>query len=163
VGFSRAQRSLIVCAVQLALSRNLAFCESCATAYRARDITIGQATSLVREGLRGTGTVKLPEFGLTYTGSPLGLTRWYDFMGTWKGMEGGSSMAGYWVVDKRTGEVWSGVICQQLQTARLRSLQQTIRQTIGLSDSDYSKIRIDGPFCDPRAAQCPEPSGNHKR
>jgi hypothetical protein len=120
--------------------------------FRPAPITVGEAEMLLRKALEGSGMTKLPEFGLTnFPRSPAFFSRWYLFTGTWAGPpQRGSVITGNWAVDKRTGEVWNGVICEELESPALMRLQKAIRKRIGLSTSDYWQIRVDGPLCEPK-------------
>ena len=59
------------------------------------------------------------------------------------------SHVGFFDVDARTGDVWSGVICEQLDSPSLVRLQRTIRKRIGMPDKEYKEISKTGPICEP--------------
>jgi hypothetical protein len=54
----------------------------------------------------------------------------------------------HYAVDLRTGEVWSGVFCENLTSPSLKKLQNAIRTRIGLTASEFLKVRRRGPECD---------------
>jgi hypothetical protein len=90
---------------------------------------------------------QLPGFTLTESTTD-GKSRWYQFRATWVGTPNGSFIIGYWDIDKRTGEVWNGVICQQIVFPALQDMQADIRKKLRLSVEEYLRIRVDGPLCD---------------
>jgi hypothetical protein len=52
-------------------------------------------------------------------------------------------------VDRRTGDVWSASSeCLEITNARLRSLQGKLRRQLGISQSDYRKLKTHGPLCE---------------
>ena len=52
-------------------------------------------------------------------------------------------------VDRRTGDVWSAASsCLEITNSRLRSLQAKLRRQLGISRSDYAKLRTHGPLCE---------------
>jgi hypothetical protein len=60
----------------------------------------------------------------------------------------GSVIIGHYAVDRKTGDVWNGVICERMKSPSLTRLQRAIRTRIGLTDSDYRKARRPGPECE---------------
>jgi len=54
----------------------------------------------------------------------------------------------HYAVDRKTGEVWSGVVCESLTSPSLRKLQNAIRTRIGLTADEFLKVRRRGPECD---------------
>jgi hypothetical protein len=135
----------------LLLLPRMAFCGA-PSDVGARQITREEARALLNKALEGSKMTKLPEFKLTESTSD-GNSRWYLFRGTWAGAPNGSYIIGYWAVDKRTAEVWKGVICQELKFPALEDMQSDIRQKIGLSVEEYLKIRVDGPECGPHTGK----------
>ena len=55
----------------------------------------------------------------------------------------------HYAVDLKTGEVWSGVICENLTSPSLRKMQKAIRNRIGLTEDGYRKAPKSGPMCEP--------------
>jgi hypothetical protein len=52
-------------------------------------------------------------------------------------------------VDRRTGDVWSpSRECFEITNDRVRSLQAKLRRQLGISQSDYRKLKTHGPLCD---------------
>jgi len=61
---------------------------------------------------------------------------------------GASANVGFFAVDRRTGDVWNAVICEEHRSPELRRQQQAVRKRIGLSDAQYKKLRSPGPMCE---------------
>ena len=59
------------------------------------------------------------------------------------------SHVGFFDVDVRTADVWSGVICSRFETPSLTKLQRVIRRRIGLTDEQYRRAPATGPICEP--------------
>ena len=53
----------------------------------------------------------------------------------------------HYAVDLRTGEVWSGVFCENLTSPSMNKLQKAIRTRIGLTADEFQKLRRRGPGC----------------
>ena len=112
-----------------------------------RDVTLEEAEALVTAFFRDRGNTKLPSFGLeTYVSK-------YDpgfqfFQGIFDN-PGGSFNLGHYAVDRKTGDVWNGVVCARARSPSLVKLQVAIRNRIGLTNDEYRKIRRLGPMCDP--------------
>jgi hypothetical protein len=52
-------------------------------------------------------------------------------------------------VDRRTGDVWSATSsCLEITNSRLHRLQVETRHQLGISGSDYAKLRTHGPLCE---------------
>jgi hypothetical protein len=52
-------------------------------------------------------------------------------------------------VDRRTGDVWSAASsCLEITNSHLRRLQVELRHQLGISGSDYAKLRTHGPLCE---------------
>ena len=59
------------------------------------------------------------------------------------------SHVGFFDVDARTGDVWSGVLfCVRIESSALTKLQHAIRRRIGMTDDGYTKARRPGPMCE---------------
>ena len=60
-----------------------------------------------------------------------------------------SVVVGNYAVDIHTGKVWSAVSgCDELSNPRLRRQQLQIRSELGLTQSEYKRIKTHGPLCD---------------
>jgi len=55
----------------------------------------------------------------------------------------------YYAVDRRTGDVWSAVICKRILTPALSKLQNALGKRIGLTNASYEGLRRPGPLCEP--------------
>jgi hypothetical protein len=111
----------------------------------AREITYKEAHDLLATFLKAPGGVE--ESG------DMGYKEFYFFMANM-----GSSCASggvcvgdfqYYAVDRRTGDVWSSVICRRIATPALNKLQKALRKSIGLTNTDYEGLRRPGPLCEP--------------
>lgn len=60
---------------------------------------------------------------------------------------GGSVLVGYYAVERTTADVWSFPVCGRYTSPTLRKLQQTLRNSIGLTNAEYQKVRKPGPSC----------------
>ncbi len=75
--------------------------------------------------------------------------RFYSALVYWEGETNGSVMVGTYDVDRETGDVWDAVVsCDEMSTAALRRLQKKIRREIGLSGSEYKRVKSEGPLCE---------------
>ena len=115
-------------------------------ANRPRNVSADQAKNLLLEALP-LKTRHLPKFGLDGGLAP-DRPRFYFFSATWAGFPNGSAVIGNYAVDASTGDVFSTTVeCEEISTPSLRKLQAEIRKRIGLSDSEYHKIKSKGPLC----------------
>ena len=65
----------------------------------------------------------------------------YFFTAAWNNPNG-SVVAGTYAVDKATADVWNSVMaCEELHTPALRELQSQARLRIGLTPSEYRKLK----------------------
>jgi len=55
----------------------------------------------------------------------------------------------YYAVDRRTGDVWSSVICERIARHALSRLQAALRKRIGLTNAEYERLKRPGPLCEP--------------
>jgi hypothetical protein len=56
---------------------------------------------------------------------------------------------GNYAVDTETGDVWDAVIsCDEIRAQALRGLQKMIRKEIGLSESEYKRVKSKGRLCE---------------
>ena len=84
------------------------------------------------------------KFGLEQLGNERGFL---VFEGQWDNLTGGSANLGHYAVDERTGDVWDADLCREYRSPELRSLQQAIRKKLGVTNSEYHKLRRPGPMC----------------
>jgi hypothetical protein len=112
---------------------------------KRREITLEEAHDLVTALMEEHANTKLPGFSLEKYADPLP-----DFIGFQAVSDNpsGSFNLGFYAVDRRTGDVWNGVICKRVKSASLMRLQKRIRIRIGLTESDYRKARRPGPMCE---------------
>jgi hypothetical protein len=111
-----------------------------------RPVSLDEAMDLVSAALP-LETRRLPGFALD-AGEGATFPRFYTVSVTWAGAPKGSMVIGFYYVDKSTGDVWNaGAECEELSTPALRELQAKVRLRIGLSDSEYHKIKKKGPLC----------------
>jgi hypothetical protein len=111
-----------------------------------RVVSLDEAKNLVSATLPQR-TRHLPKFAITGRDDPR-FPQFYVLSATFEGPPKGSSVIGHYYVDKSTADVWDAVMeCTELSTPALRKLQAKVRLRIGLSDSEYHKIRKKGPMC----------------
>jgi hypothetical protein len=110
-----------------------------------RTVSGDEARLLVLQALPSK-TRQLPKFGLDQYQDPH-FPQFYFFEATWAGVPNGSSVIGHYAVDSSTGDVWNAIQCEKEDTRALRKLQERIRLQIGLSDSEYQKMKRQGPAC----------------
>jgi hypothetical protein len=120
---------------------------SCAvpSSNRSRLLSRDEAKGLVLEALP-LKTRQLPKFGLD-TFQDRNFPQFFFFSATWAGIPNGSVMVGFYAVDSSTGDVWSGTECQEEDNPALRRAQARVRAMVGLSDSEYQKVKRKGPMC----------------
>ena len=113
---------------------------------RPRRLTVYEARNLVLAALPSK-TTHLPKFGVDQY-QDKNLPRFYFFEALWEGAPNGSAVIGHYAVDSSTGDVFSAITtCDEKSTPALRKLQAKVRLRIGLSDSEYHKIKTKGPLC----------------
>jgi hypothetical protein len=115
------------------------------SANQPRVVSVDEAKNLVLEALPPK-TRHLPKFGLDQYKDKY-FPQFYFFSATWAGAPNGSSVIGNYAVDSSTGDVWSATECEEESTPELRKLQAKVRLRLGLSDSEYHKIKRKGPVC----------------
>jgi hypothetical protein len=103
-----------------------------------------EARELIYKALPSS-TVHLPGFGLDNMNAP-NFPDFYFFEGLWDNPDG-SAVSGHYAVDKKTGDVWNGVVCRQFVSRSLRKAQHALRKSIGLSEQEYQRIKRPGPMC----------------
>src|ERR1017187_1844778 len=108
-------------------------------------VTVKEAEALL--------SAALPKYAHRLTG--LGFEQYQDrrrfiyFTVTWAAPAESSVVVGNYAVDPYTGDVWSAAIsCDELTTPSLHRLQKRVRAELGLSASDYRKVKAHGPLCD---------------
>ena len=67
----------------------------------------------------------------------------------------GVLQVGYYAVDRKTAEIWSAVACQEISSPTLAQFQVALRKHIGLTNTEYRKLRKPGPFCEPGYPRLP--------
>jgi hypothetical protein len=113
---------------------------------KRRDLTLEEADALVTAFFKDRGSTKLRGFELDKFSDPY-YPEYQFFQGIFDN-PGGSVNLGHYAVDRKTGEVWDGVICSRVASPSLVKLQVAIRNRIGLTREDYRKARRPGPMCD---------------
>ena len=114
--------------------------------HELRTVTKDEAEALVRAALPAK-LKRLPKFGMEIS-QDKDNPRFYSANVYWAGEPQGSVVVGNYDVDTETGDVWNAVIsCDEMSNQALRKLQRSIRKAIGLSDSEYKRIKSIGPLC----------------
>lgn len=117
------------------------------SASHPRPISVKEARNLVLEALP-LEVRQLPKFGIDLF-EDARFPQFYVFLASSAGAPSGSAVIGYYAVDKSTGDVWNApAACDELRSASLRKLQAKVRSEIGLSESEYQRIRRKGPLCE---------------
>jgi len=63
----------------------------------------------------------------------------------------GEGSVGFYAIDPRTGDMWNpNSECDEITSPEIRRLQQRYRRELGLTASNYLKIRRRGPMCEKR-------------
>jgi len=113
----------------------------------SRTVTKDEAEALVRAALPAK-LKRLPKFGMEISQDG-GHPRFYFAYVYWTGEPQGSMTVGSFDVDTETGDVWDAVTsCDEMHTQAIRKLQKTIRKEIGLSESEYKRVKSKGPLCE---------------
>jgi hypothetical protein len=55
----------------------------------------------------------------------------------------------YYAVDRRTGDIWSAVLCERIARHGLSRLQAALRKRIGVTNAEYERLKRPGPLCEP--------------
>jgi hypothetical protein len=124
----------------------------CATTAGAVDppqhrITIDQAEALVMASLSAQQR-RLPKVEAEPFAPP-NTSRFLYFTVSWEGTPNGSVVVGNYAVDLDTGDVFSSTMsCYEEKNKRLKALQARIRAMLHLSQSDYHRMKTNGPLCD---------------
>jgi hypothetical protein len=115
--------------------------------HESRTVSKDEADALVRAALPAK-LKRLPNFGMEISQDPH-FARFYFASVYWEGEPNGSVMVGSYDIDQETGDVWDAVTsCDEMNTRALRKLQKMIRKEIGLSDSEYKRVKSKGPLCE---------------
>jgi hypothetical protein len=105
---------------------------------------------LLRAGVEAEnpGALKLRGFGFEPPFKSPGnyYPRFQIYQATWDNI-GGSVNAGFYALDPMTLDIWNGVICEEIKSPKLASIQRKIRARIGLSNAEYRRLRVTGPEC----------------
>jgi hypothetical protein len=72
----------------------------------------------------------------------------------------GVLQVGYYAVDRKTADIWDAGFCQEISSPRLAQLKVALRKRIGLTDTEYQKLRKPGPFCEPGYPRLPARPGS---
>jgi hypothetical protein len=116
------------------------------SASQRRIVSVEEAERLVAAALPAA-TRRLPKFDV-HGGVDENFPQFYFLSATWAGQPNGSMVVGNYYVDKDRGDVWSATAeCEEISSPALRKLQAKVRLRIGLSDSEYHKIKRKGPLC----------------
>ena len=117
------------------------------SARESRTVTKGEAEAPIRAALPAK-LKRLPKFGVEIS-QDSNFPRFYSALVYGEGEPNGSVMVGTYDVDRETGDVWNAVAsCDEMSTAALRRLQKNIRKEIGLSGSEYKRVKSKGPLCE---------------
>jgi hypothetical protein len=112
----------------------------------AREITYKEARDLL------TAFLRVPP-GAVMDSGDMGYKAFYFFMADMGSSCGPDGVCvgnfQYYAVDRRTGDVWSSVICQRIAAPALTRLQATLRKRIGLTNTECERLRRSGPLCEP--------------
>ena len=112
---------------------------------QSKVIGANQARELVRAAL--PRALKRPPVSID-GGSDAYLPNFYSFSAYRPTNPFGSSTIGHFLVDRKTGDVWDGVVCQEYRTPALTKLQVSIRKQLKLSEAGYRRLRRPSPYCD---------------
>lgn len=115
----------------------LAFSSSIPLNARSRDLTREEAEQLLLAALPGE-TRRLP--GLEFEGGTIDGDFCF-FSGLWSNPDCCSSNAWHFAIDRRTGDVWSAVVCRSYTSRAFRKLQRTMWRRIDLPSMEYERLR----------------------
>ena len=113
---------------------------------QSKVISANQARELVRAAIP-PWAFKRPPVSID-RGSDAYLPNFYSFAAYGPTNPFGSSTIGHFLVDRKTGDVWDGVVCQEYRTPALTKLQISIRKQLKLSEAGYRRLRRPSPYCD---------------
>ena len=61
----------------------------------------------------------------------------------------GEGHVGFYVIDPQTGDMWDGVSeCGEITSPEIRHLQHAMRLRLGITQTQYLRIKRRGPMCD---------------
>ena len=109
-------------------------------------VTVDEAQQLVLAISESMGWTKLNGFSLEPYESKT-FPAFYFFSAMWDNPDG-SAMIDHLAVDRRTGAVWSAIVCREFSSKKLRRAQFDLRRKIGLTKDEFRKIKRLGPMCD---------------
>jgi hypothetical protein len=116
----------------------------------ARKINTAEIDEILRAAVETQvpGALKLRGFGLEppYHLPDKYYPRFLIYQATWDNV-GGSVNLGFYALDPLTLDVWNGVMCEEIKSPKLASLQRKFRARIGLSGAEYRRLRVNGPEC----------------
>jgi hypothetical protein len=117
------------------------------TKATGRDISLEEAHALVTAFMKDRGSTKLRGFDLDQYAN----NDYPDFQFFQAIFDNprGSFNLGHYAVDRKTGDVWNAVICEQLTSPSLARLKSATRRRIGLTEDEYRKTQRMGPMCEP--------------
>jgi hypothetical protein len=109
-------------------------------------VSIEQAKSLAYDALT-TREKRAP--GLSVEVGPFRPNARYLYVSVyWRNpLPEGSAVVTNLAVDRRTGDVWTGAVCIERVNPKLRKLQAQIRRQLGVSPTDYARLKARGPIC----------------
>lgn len=111
-----------------------------------RVITPTEAQNLVLASLTAREK-RLPGVGLDSDGK-LDSSGFLFFTVVWASGPKDSVVVGNYAVDPRTGDVWSATSsCLEKSNRKLRAIQRHLRVELGLTDTDYKRLKTRGPLC----------------
>jgi len=122
--------SIIFCALLVAQPGSTGSTRRLLTEQEAKDLAV---LALPK------GTVDLPGFSLEAVPSN---TTCISFDGLWDNPKG-SAHIDFWLVNRRTGDVWRGVdpVCRRVISAELSSAQKRVREQLGVSAAEEKAER----------------------
>jgi len=112
-----------------------------------RAISIPQAKSLVLKALSAEQK-RLSGLGAERYQDPHS-SRFFFFTVFWAAGPGQSVVVGNYAVDPYTGDVWSAAReCGEIRNPDLQKFQRRVRESLGLSDAMYLRLKTKGPLCE---------------
>ena len=121
----------------------------------ATDFQISDADALAIAnaafGVTSPDASKLPGFGVDRdSGTNPYYPRFIFYQATWAGNPDGtgSAVVGFVAVDRKTGDAWLAVMCQEIVASDLQKLQRSVRRRMGMSGNQYAALKRPGPECE---------------
>ncbi|MBS1839326.1 MAG: hypothetical protein JST77_00595 [Acidobacteria bacterium] len=114
-----------------------------------RKITVAQARALVMASLTKQER-RLPKLEAEHFDNPDNTSsKFLIFTVVGKGLPKGSVVAGMYAVDPYTGDVFhANKECDEVRNKRLERLQVQVRAKLRLSQSEYQRLKTNGPLCE---------------